>query len=572
MIEEYAPVPPSGRGSLKKTLKLDDILGKLKPFSVRKPVAFIAGSLAVHGESNNDIDIIVRGEDWSDEQKKAFDFRIYRMFADILNVPYDEVPKYVNITYSNQGPFTSYLPIYEETFIPIEDPKIVKMSEVDADIANSEIKFKEFTLGNIEYIREKGKSGRRIIAGYASIPVIDRANELIPKETLEKALKKFIENEEYANLMLTHNSIQIGKVIKKYGKFTTHVDDTGLFIVAEIRKDLDIANDIWQQILNGEINSFSIGFEFEPDSVVVECDGKKCWKEIKDIKIFEISLTDSPANFPSSLSVIAKSSSLEVKEGEMKMSENVEENIEVENKEVEKNPEPTENKENTESEISTEEKAENPYPYPYPENPYPYPYPVNPEDKVKAIITALAELATHEGWKDTIKKVMDMLKKLVETKEDKKPDEECEDEEETNEEMKSETKGENITNEETKEQEVISTHVDERISEIKSILTEIKESLEALKNINNEVAPVSTETNETETKETENKSDEESKPTENEEVEVKEENTNKKIEDKVDVKSLETKKKIFTTISTKEENSKKHVIGKSSDGFYFIVK
>ena len=72
--QEYAPVPPSQRGDGKK-LRLDDILAKIKPIAIKKPAVFIVGSLAVHGESDNDIDILLTGE-YTERDKEAERARI----------------------------------------------------------------------------------------------------------------------------------------------------------------------------------------------------------------------------------------------------------------------------------------------------------------------------------------------------------------------------------------------------------------------------------------------------------------------------------------------------------------
>jgi phage head maturation protease len=61
--------------------------------------------------------------------------------------------------------------------------------------------------------------------------------------------------------MLVHKNIQVGKILPGYNEVKTHVDEQGLFIVAEIRNDLEIANKLWECILNGDLNSFSIAGE-----------------------------------------------------------------------------------------------------------------------------------------------------------------------------------------------------------------------------------------------------------------------------------------------------------------------
>lgn len=288
---EYAPIPPSGRGDGSRKIKLDDILKKLKPFAVRKPVAFIVGSLAIHGESNNDIDIVVRGEDWSPEQRMAFDFRIFRMFADILGVPYDEVAKYVHIHYTNTGPFTPYVPIYEDTMMPIENPSVIMMGDTEPI----------HMFGNFKILE---KSSKRIIAGYASIAEIDKSGDIIPISVLQEGIKTLLSDPAYANIMLTHNNIQIGKIIPEYNGIKTHIDDKGLFVVAEIRDDLEIANKVWEKILNGEYNGFSIAGEIIKSHQ--ECDDTKCWNVIDKINIFEVSVCQQPVNQKSGFIILSK--------------------------------------------------------------------------------------------------------------------------------------------------------------------------------------------------------------------------------------------------------------------------
>ena len=78
---EYCNCPPSGRGTKSIDIVLKDILPNIKSISLRKPFAMIVGSMATQGKSNNDIDIVVRGEDLSDKVKESINFRLYRFFT-----------------------------------------------------------------------------------------------------------------------------------------------------------------------------------------------------------------------------------------------------------------------------------------------------------------------------------------------------------------------------------------------------------------------------------------------------------------------------------------------------------
>jgi len=291
-IEQYAVTPPSGRGTGEIELSLDRILPNIKSISLRKPFAMIVGSMATQGKSNNDIDIVVRGEDLSDKVKEAINFRIYRLFTDIIKCAYDDVAKYVHIHYNNAGSYTSYIPLYELNLVPTDDFKIIQMSHIPFALR-----------GNIDIINKS--DGPRIIAGYANVAVVDSDEQFIPVETLKKGIQSLLLDPHYSNLMLVHQNIQIGKIINKFGEHTTHVDEKGLFIVCEIRKDLKTAEEVWQCILKNEINGFSIGCEVLKSHQ--KCDDTKCVTVLDEINIFEVSVCTKPVNEESGFIVISKS-------------------------------------------------------------------------------------------------------------------------------------------------------------------------------------------------------------------------------------------------------------------------
>lgn len=157
--------------------------------------------------------------------------------------------------------------------------------------------------GNISVI-EKSEN-KRIIAGYASIAVVDLEEQFIPIETLKNGINSLLKDPHYSNLMLIHKNIQIGKILESYNDFKTRVDDKGLFIVAEIRKDIDTANEVWESILNKDFNGFSIGCEVL--SHHQECEDEKCVTVLDKINIFEVSVCSKPVNQDSGFVIISKS-------------------------------------------------------------------------------------------------------------------------------------------------------------------------------------------------------------------------------------------------------------------------
>ena len=157
--------------------------------------------------------------------------------------------------------------------------------------------------GNIDVAKKIG--GDRIIAGYANVAVVDKQEQLIPIETLQKGIETLLNDPHYANLMLVHQNIQVGKILERYGKYETKVDDKGLFIVCELRRDTEVANEVWNDILDGKYGAFSIGCEVITRHK--ECDDNKCIMILDEINIFEVSICSSPVNQESGFVIVSKS-------------------------------------------------------------------------------------------------------------------------------------------------------------------------------------------------------------------------------------------------------------------------
>lgn len=157
--------------------------------------------------------------------------------------------------------------------------------------------------GNINVV-EKSAS-KRIIAGYASVSILDSENDLISKEVLLEGIRTLLTDYSYSNLMLSHTNLTIGKIVPSYGKLKTHVDDKGLFIVGEIRQDLETANEVWDMVVDGQLRGFSISGEVIEEHN--ECNEQSCFNVIDKINIFEVSLCQYPVNKLSGFVVVSKS-------------------------------------------------------------------------------------------------------------------------------------------------------------------------------------------------------------------------------------------------------------------------
>jgi HK97 family phage prohead protease len=146
-------------------------------------------------------------------------------------------------------------------------------------------------------------NGRRIIAGYANVAdIIDSQNEKMTKEVLTKTWDKFRSNPEFCLINFSHSNLPLGKVVfdpveDSSGEVhQSGMDERGLYIVSEIRSDINAANAVWKQIENGVIKGYSIAGE-HTSPPKIECDGTgECYKVPQSSELWEISVVDSPAN------------------------------------------------------------------------------------------------------------------------------------------------------------------------------------------------------------------------------------------------------------------------------------
>lgn len=150
------------------------------------------------------------------------------------------------------------------------------------------------------------EEGKIIIAGYASVEVIDSQNELIPIPVLKEAWVKFKANKYFATGSLMHSNIPVIRILDEYKDskgqvWKSEVDDTGLFIVAEVRNDIEKGLQTIELIKDNKLTGFSIGGEALASSII--CEGK-CYTRIDKMELHEIAVVDRPANQPSVFTIV----------------------------------------------------------------------------------------------------------------------------------------------------------------------------------------------------------------------------------------------------------------------------
>lgn len=139
-----------------------------------------------------------------------------------------------------------------------------------------------------------------MIGGYASIEIVDKQNDLITLKALKEAVKKYMENPKFRNVMTNHSNVQVGEVVESYrdksGRlFKTEVDDVGFFVVIKLRDDIEKAKEINRGIRKGSLRSFSIGGQ-ALEKVKKTNDEFGQYNEISKLELHEVTICEKGIN------------------------------------------------------------------------------------------------------------------------------------------------------------------------------------------------------------------------------------------------------------------------------------
>ncbi|MCE7738396.1 MAG: hypothetical protein GPJ50_03365 [Candidatus Heimdallarchaeota archaeon] len=278
--EQFLPVPSHGGLDTAK-FELDDVKECFAKPALIRDFIYLVGGVAVHGKGN-DVDLVIRGEDLSEAQKDALLFRLYRAFSEHFDIPYDETPEHLHITFNDVGAFTSNVKLFDLAITPSNDLSVHEMEGLT--LAKS--------------------TDDWIVYGYGSINVIDLEGDEIALDTLKEMWKELQKTpRKFWNVMNEHEGIQVGEILLEWKEFKTQVDDNGFFVIVKLRKDIEAAQRIWAAIHaeNEEerIKSFSIHIEYPggvSNCTERTCDENRCWRRITKARFLEVSFTKSPAN------------------------------------------------------------------------------------------------------------------------------------------------------------------------------------------------------------------------------------------------------------------------------------
>ena len=149
-------------------------------------------------------------------------------------------------------------------------------------------------------IRLLKSSNDLIVAGYASVELVDKQGDMITRKALKDAFKKYMEEPRYRNVQLAHSNIQIGEVVPNYtdseGRlWKSEVDDAGMFVVVNLRNDIEKAREVAAEIRKGSLRGFSIGGQ--AFKRVRKSDTKHGdYQEISKLELHEITICEKGIN------------------------------------------------------------------------------------------------------------------------------------------------------------------------------------------------------------------------------------------------------------------------------------
>ena len=147
-----------------------------------------------------------------------------------------------------------------------------------------------------------------IVAGYASVELVDKQGDIITRGALKDAFQKFMEDPKYRNVQLAHSNIQVGEVIPNYtdseGRlWKSEVDDVGMFVVVQLRSDIEKAKEVSAEIRKGSLRGFSIGGQ--AFKRMRKSDPKRGdYQEISKLELHEITICEKGINPEATFSIL----------------------------------------------------------------------------------------------------------------------------------------------------------------------------------------------------------------------------------------------------------------------------
>jgi HK97 family phage prohead protease len=137
----------------------------------------------------------------------------------------------------------------------------------------------------------------RIVAGWASVEILDSQGDIIPIEEIERAM--YILMDRGGQILYGHGNKPIGKILKWEIRKHPEADANGLWVVAKIYKDYPLDDEVWRLVKEGQLKGFSIGAQGRKEKRVLKDKSVNLPDSVnvvRDLNLMEISIVPTPAN------------------------------------------------------------------------------------------------------------------------------------------------------------------------------------------------------------------------------------------------------------------------------------
>ena len=138
-------------------------------------------------------------------------------------------------------------------------------------------------------------SDQRLVAGWASVEMVDTQGDLVPISELKKAFLALMDRG--GHIIYGHQNYPVGKILQWEVREHPLTKALGVYMIVKINSGYDADNIVWQLVKENKLKGFSIGGKGQSEKSIIETDGvKKTVNVLRKVQLNEVSIVAEPAN------------------------------------------------------------------------------------------------------------------------------------------------------------------------------------------------------------------------------------------------------------------------------------
>lgn len=136
---------------------------------------------------------------------------------------------------------------------------------------------------------------QRLVAGWASVEVIDSQSDVVPVEELKKAFLNLMDRG--GTIIYGHRNAPVGKILQWEIKEHPITNALGVYMIVKINSGYEFDDAVWAAIKGRKLKGFSIGGKGVVEKAYIDRNGRKTQVNyLKNLQLNEVSVVDDPAN------------------------------------------------------------------------------------------------------------------------------------------------------------------------------------------------------------------------------------------------------------------------------------